>query len=1261
MSNNEIQGKNWYREVKSPKDSVDYDKRMEFYVKRAEVKAGLKYLAKDFEVTVNSQIERGLFKSLDDLKRVERKEYKIRKGDTLFKVVEGYFKDIVDSSQAEKETYLTLAFLMKTNSASNVDKFYAGGSVVIENGRITVADSNGNTSYNNALMRPELGEAESETELPELVSESDGHAEDTQPISDKSESQFDVDEDESELKESVIESETEAPQTVPVSEIEAEVEKKDEEYKEEVKGTSEEKEFEEIKSKIDESKKELDVLVEKNLNDPAIKQEAQKALEDVLTLIEKASELPDESYPVERVEAFKEEIKQAVEKIEEQSSDVEVQNAARAILDMEPVPEIVEALPLSKEGFKYGGSDLEFTYFNKLEKNVTLDPEKGEKYFYHWIVNHVDEQGLFRGNELLNTAPLDKELYGLLIDKIIGICRELNSGINLDKPESFNGKNLVLPQGFDLKIIREAEVQELPDENLKGQFEKGSVSKLLKLGKKDPYYVLNLPKGADVKNAFEWSKVEEFNKASGIVLKEGEPFRIPASQLSKLLYQGEVRFIELSLKDVSKKDTVVSAITKNEFKSKELINLFTESFYYKKPKAANRIVVPMAILKGDWEEFLLDEYKVKPAQFRENSVYQTGEYDLFLKHATGVESLKYEDRDQMIKDKKVEKVSTEGRKFRFKGEFSSEKEKYLRPYANKALDEIVNRFYQETGYMLMLTSIFRTPSEQKNLAEGNSAATKGVSTHNFANSFDIANGRFLNPAGKEVTWSGVTGAEREKLTSFRPVIEKILTEMQKEGKLMALRELYAWHVMIANPDIGDGTELIARDRQIDPERETPTLDLESLKEINIDFSKISEFNLFSSRLIETIRDRKESGRKMKISEVQEMIKSDLLKKLRDSGQKEAADILVGRTFEMAHVINILASTQKSNVLKESYCVYDERPDVACEIVSFKDFAEKYALFKEARTSKTSKLKLVDENGDQAGDYNMYKFLTQSNVKEFIDPNLLMAKIAQETNFTFVKNLGGEKSDYTNQTVFGYFQITGKQDAKTEKRAKEVFNQLTGIPGTRFDFKEFKVPYGKGKYFVNPRAEIALAIAIYEKNAEKIRDANGGLEHIDEELLTILSYNHGTLYIEDILEHGVAVSEYGVLGGYKLSYVDSNGTVHIKTVDKDQKKKIRSLINKSKIEDLKKYLKKEFNISFIPGRTIGVRVSEVEKIASIGRYGKGQLYISQILAKSIMFKYIDMNNFEDMDSNALADSMIALSSQKPVSQSNIGNIRPRDLR
>lgn len=154
MPDREIRGKDWYKEVGKPTDVVPYDKRLDFYVDRAERKANLKHLSRNFDVTIRSQIERGRFKSLDDLKTVPKKEYLIKSGDTLFKTLLNFFSGITDPARAHKEAYLTLAYVMKTNASSNVDEFDTGGSVVIENGCLTVRNALGGTSYHQALMRP---------------------------------------------------------------------------------------------------------------------------------------------------------------------------------------------------------------------------------------------------------------------------------------------------------------------------------------------------------------------------------------------------------------------------------------------------------------------------------------------------------------------------------------------------------------------------------------------------------------------------------------------------------------------------------------------------------------------------------------------------------------------------------------------------------------------------------------------------------------------------------------------------------------------------------------------------------------------------------------------------------------------------------------------------------------------------------------------------------------------------------------------------
>lgn len=1215
MADQEVHGKNWYKDVGSPSDRVPYERRLDFYLKRAEIKTGLAHLAKDFDVTLDSQIQRGVFKSLEDLKKIEKKEYKIKSGDTIFKILVRFFREITDAQKAEKEAYLTLAYLMKTQHSSNVDQLLAGGKVTIENGKISVCSAKGTYSYHDALMRPE------------------GPV--TPPVAPPSA----------------------LPPTPP--EVVAEtgqrtVEDRDTQYLESVaKKSVEKKAFETLRAKVEDLGQRYEQLADKNITVDPAKTETQTLLQETQALIETQKTLPPETYLAQRIDTFKEEIKPQVEAIAEKTLDPVIQAAARVILDLPALPQITPAAPAIPETIPYNNQELSLNYTGTTNAAVNLD--ENEKYFYHWLTHYVDEQGLFLGNTILNNAPLDDALRGVLIDKVIAMCRTLNPKLDLDNPKSFDGKTIVLPAQFTLTQTKGAEVIAIPDAKIKDGITRSGLSKLARLGEKEKYFVLTLPSGVDPATFFpDWQKIFAFNQKAKITVKAGQAFCIPADLLPTLDYQGDVRFIVLSLKNSTKKDAIVTALCKDNTQAAEWVHIFTESYFYRKIPN-DEIVIPVALLKEDWRTYLLQEYTVKPAEFRKNALYHTGDYGEFVQHATKVEGLTYVDRAKMVSDHSVEAVTTTGKNFRFKENMPAQ-EQYLRPYASTVLTEVAAEFYKQTRYMLVVSSLFRTPDEQKDLAEYNAAATKGVSTHTFANSFDLSNGRFITPDGKEETWSGVSGAEKEKLTDFRPTIEKILLTYQAQGKLMALREAYAWHVMVANPAIGDGSKIPPAQRTIDDTRETQPLVIDA-RQRTIDFTKLKEFAAFNTRMLTTLRDRKKAGKPMHISELQTLIRTDFLKSLRDSGQSQVADRLAGRTFEIAHTINILASTQQGK-LGQNLCIYDERPDVASEIPSFEGLGQEYALFKEARTDRRTKLQMVDRDGHPAGDYNMYQFLTDSNVNTFVDPYIFIAKIAQETSFSYVKNLGGETSDYTGQTVFGYFQITSKQDAATEKRAKEIFNSLTGIPGTKFDFKEFRVHYGKGNYYTNPRAEIALAIAIEEKNAQKIRAANGGKEHPDEELLTILSYNHGTLYITDLLQYGITVSEYKVPNGYKLSYVDNKGTVHTLTVSKQEKDKIRQYLrgaNKPTLKELQKYVKKQEKVSFTAGNTVNLRISEIEKAASLARGGKGQLYVSQILAKSILLQYIDRANYEDLDDHALADAITVLAA--PVV--TVSDIHPRD--
>lgn len=1203
MASPNIQGRNWYKEVKSPKDSVPYNERLDFYLKRAAIKTNLKKLAGDFDATVSEEIKTGKFKSFEDLAKLAKFEKKVKSGDTIYKILLEYFSKVCGAEQAIKETYLSLAYLMKTNAGANVDKLFIGGKVVIEGGKLSVYNENGVASIKDGALRP-MTTVEVTVEPEKMPAPS----------------------------------QTEKPADKIVSEPADEVDVEPEIIAEPMPD-----------KKIEKLEEEFKILEEKDLSQAPAQKEVAAMVAETKVYLESVKE--DEK----KIETFEAVVKPTIEEIEPKvESNPTLRNEVREVLKMEPLPVVLPEKPLSINKFNYGNSDYEVQVLSTKDQTVKLDKENGERFFYHWISHYISK------NALVNVE--DEKAKETIIDILIGECRKLNPGVDLDKPSAFDGKVLKIPLTVKVDVKKKLEALP-PDSAIKGEILNEGISKLAVLGKTEKYYVLNLPKSGKLSGDFDWKKIEAFNKKNNITIKAGEPLRIPVEALkTDLKYQGEVSFLQISVKDSSKSELVLKAVCKDYENSKMLLDVFNESHFYKKVKPDGSFAIPVAILKPDWQTYLLEKYRATPAKFRENSLYQMGEYDKFIAHCVDVEGHKYIERDEMIKAGLVKKVSPESRHFAFQDK-TPDREKYLKEYASSGLYEIAEDFYKQTGYQLVVTSLFRTKAEQKDLAESNSMAAKGLSTHNFANSFDISNGRFIDPSGNEVTWSGTSGDAQKKLTGFRPVIEGILLKKQKEGKLMAMAETYAWHVMIASPGVGDGTKIPKTERPVSSEVVTVTPDL-SKKIDSIDFKKIEGFGEFSRKTIQTMRDRKAGGKTMKLSELQTILQTDLIAKIRKGGQNDLANVLAGRTFEMAHMINMLASMDKDKNVRSSLLIYDERPEVQAETMAYNDLALSYKYFKEGRISKSQKLELIDSKGRPVGDYNMHKFLTGSNVSDFIDPNILMAKIGQETSFKIVKNLSGEVSAYTGQTVFGYFQLTSKQGTATEKRAKEIFAQLHGIPGEKFDFEELCVPYENGKYYVNPRAEVAMAIAIYENNSKIMKAANGGVEHPDQDLLAILAYNHGPLYIQDLLKYGVTVSKYTVPGGHKLSYVDSNGIVHTKVVSWAVKATVRKLLNKrdkEAMDSLKKELKKLGVNSFSAGSSVGLRVSEIEKMASLARGGKGQLYVSQVLSRSVMLKYIDKNNFQDIDDNAIRDAMILLSSRRPVTESNAGDILPADRR
>ena len=101
---------------------------------------------------------------------------------------------------------------------------------------------------------------------------------------------------------------------------------------------------------------------------------------------------------------------------------------------------------------------------------------------------------------------------------------------------------------------------------------------------------------------------------------------------------------------------------------------------------------------------------------------------------------------------------------------------YVTPYSKIVLEELGQTFQAltDTESFFMLTSVTRTPEQQKSLRKRNRNATSGESSHSYGVSFDISYIRFN---GKK-NWNG---AKQKKL-------EKILTEFQDAGKILFIKE-----------------------------------------------------------------------------------------------------------------------------------------------------------------------------------------------------------------------------------------------------------------------------------------------------------------------------------------------------------------------------------------------------------------------------------------------------------------------------------------
>jgi hypothetical protein len=158
-----MQGKDWHKEVKTWRDEesqkpgkpfTPYEKRKEFYEKRVKMKLN------DLYSNVITNDLGGKYKSLSQLASIdglyEQQIPAWNKGGRLSEILPKYFETVVglSTADAEKEMYLSLAYLTSSEGMTNVDGIEKNGKIIVEKGLLTVIDADGTVRVNKAPLRP---------------------------------------------------------------------------------------------------------------------------------------------------------------------------------------------------------------------------------------------------------------------------------------------------------------------------------------------------------------------------------------------------------------------------------------------------------------------------------------------------------------------------------------------------------------------------------------------------------------------------------------------------------------------------------------------------------------------------------------------------------------------------------------------------------------------------------------------------------------------------------------------------------------------------------------------------------------------------------------------------------------------------------------------------------------------------------------------------------------------------------------------------
>ncbi|MEB2777991.1 DUF5715 family protein [Algoriphagus sp. D3-2-R+10] len=101
---------------------------------------------------------------------------------------------------------------------------------------------------------------------------------------------------------------------------------------------------------------------------------------------------------------------------------------------------------------------------------------------------------------------------------------------------------------------------------------------------------------------------------------------------------------------------------------------------------------------------------------------------------------------------------------------------YITPYSKIILEELGIAFQTltDTDSFFTITSVTRTPEQQKSLRKRNRNATSGISSHSYGASFDISYIRF--------------NGKRRFSRSTQKKLEEILDEFQKADKIFYIKE-----------------------------------------------------------------------------------------------------------------------------------------------------------------------------------------------------------------------------------------------------------------------------------------------------------------------------------------------------------------------------------------------------------------------------------------------------------------------------------------